>query len=413
MNRRTILAGSCLSLTTVIAGCLDGDGDDLDEAETPTDGDDEPAENEPTDEVDETDELDETDETVEEDEGEPDETEPVDEMACETGKDLIEAVVAGEYDDALAFAPTDYFGNFSRENLEYDAIAKPEVVDVGDCETRSSGRVVIDGRQRWTGVLREETDADVGETAILEYPLELEANGTTYDSHLRVNVVELDGDWYAWFYDDLFPRPHAVVTVDGNRTDSVSLTLVDVVAGRNAASADGVYVRGDSIAAPSEYVLEGVGDSLTVTADSEGAGGYDVVAYIGDGPDDNYVETVVNDFSVIEIDEEAWEDVHEIELEGPTMGWVGASPEQIEGITNPPLYLVEGREYELTWINPDGAHHNIALVDENDDIVDDYETEIISGEGESQTLTFTATPEISQYVCRPHPHTKRGDVKFL
>lgn len=396
LTRRNTLYGGSLIALSMLAGCLDGDdGDEVeptDDEESSAGGDDgDTGETEPGEDDDAR------------DEGEPDETDPVDEAACEAGAALIKAVATGEYDDALALAPTDYFD--AREDLEYDAIAKPEGVHVGDCEARSA-----DGMAEF---LREEIDADVGEAAILEYSLELEADGRTYDSQLEVSVVEIDSEWYAWFYDELFPRPHAVVTIDGDRTDSVSLTLEDVVADGNAASADGVYVRGDSITDPSEYVLEDVGDSLTVAADSEGAGGYDVVAYIGDSPDDNYAETEIDDFSVIEIDEEAWEDVHEIELEGPISGWVGVSPEQIEGITNPPLYLVEGREYEITWISPGGAHHNIMLVDENDDVVDDYETEIISGEGESQTLTFTATPEISQYICLFHPHSKRGDVKFL
>ncbi|WP_254766178.1 cupredoxin domain-containing protein [Salinilacihabitans rarus] len=101
----------------------------------------------------------------------------------------------------------------------------------------------------------------------------------------------------------------------------------------------------------------------------------------------------------------------EIMLEALTENWVGMEPEQIADEENPTLTLTEGETYEITWENGDGAGHNIAIWDDNGEVVEDYETEIVDQEGETQTLEFDVTSEMAQYVCIPHQTTMVGDIE--
>ena len=112
-----------------------------------------------------------------------------------------------------------------------------------------------------------------------------------------------------------------------------------------------------------------------------------------------------------ETDEEAWEGVDEIVLEGWTQGWEGVEPAVIEGETNPTLVLFEGETYEITWENMDGDSHNIVLLDDAGEHLE--ETELMSEEGETQTLEFEATDQMVEYYCEPHAGTMIGDVEVV
>lgn len=111
-------------------------------------------------------------------------------------------------------------------------------------------------------------------------------------------------------------------------------------------------------------------------------------------------------------DTSQWEGVSEIELGGETSGWQGQAPSPIEGEDNPTLVLFEGQQYTVTWENLDGAEHNIELRNENGEVVDDYSTELMGEEGETQSLEFEATSEMAQYVCQPHQSTMQGDIQI-
>lgn len=101
----------------------------------------------------------------------------------------------------------------------------------------------------------------------------------------------------------------------------------------------------------------------------------------------------------------------EIELDGETSGWVGRAPMEIEGETNPTLTLEAGVDYTLTWTNTDGAPHNFAIDDgEGNDLVG--LTDTISEEGETQTVEFTASEEMSEYYCGIHPRSMRGTIEL-
>ncbi|GAB3674804.1 hypothetical protein GCM10028856_31020 [Halopiger thermotolerans] len=101
-------------------------------------------------------------------------------------------------------------------------------------------------------------------------------------------------------------------------------------------------------------------------------------------------------------------DTQSIELGGQTSGWVGVAPEAIADETNPTLELQEGTTYELTWENLDGAPHNFVIESEDGEELE--RTEIMTAEGETQTLEFEATSDMATYFCEPHRPTMNGDI---
>lgn len=112
-------------------------------------------------------------------------------------------------------------------------------------------------------------------------------------------------------------------------------------------------------------------------------------------------------------DPAAWRDVEALRFDGYVGGWLGVEPAAIEGVENPTLVLVEGREYEVTWENKDGIHHNFAFWDENREVVEDYSTDGTDVEGERETLAFEATPEMDTYRCEYQPAGQKGPVTLI
>lgn len=90
--------------------------------------------------------------------------------------------------------------------------------------------------------------------------------------------------------------------------------------------------------------------------------------------------------------------------------WQGQEPQRIAGTENPTLQLEVGKTYEVTWENLDGVPHDFTIQDaQGNDLAG---TEIMSQEGQTLTLTFTASEEMAQYICTVHPNTMVGDVQF-
>ncbi|UPV74459.1 hypothetical protein M0R89_18250 [Halorussus limi] len=97
-------------------------------------------------------------------------------------------------------------------------------------------------------------------------------------------------------------------------------------------------------------------------------------------------------------------------LGGRVGGWRGISPDSIDGETNPTLNLQPGTEYTLVWKNLDGAPHNFAIVGEQGSTL--LSTEVISEQGATQTVEFTAESAMAEYLCEVHPISMRGDIAF-
>ncbi|WP_226481603.1 cupredoxin domain-containing protein [Natrinema amylolyticum] len=103
-------------------------------------------------------------------------------------------------------------------------------------------------------------------------------------------------------------------------------------------------------------------------------------------------------------------------LTGIVGGWLGIAPHEIDGKSNPPLQLVEGEMHEVVWINGDGSTHNFNITAGNslDDDVEVLEaTETVTEQGEFTTLQFTATEEMQEYFCMPHPAQMRGPIELI
>ena len=96
------------------------------------------------------------------------------------------------------------------------------------------------------------------------------------------------------------------------------------------------------------------------------------------------------------------------ELEGEIAGWTGVSPSEIAGEENPTLELEPGTAYRVEWTNADGIPHNFAIRNADEEVL--LATELIDGEGETQTVEFTATAEMDHYLCEPHPTSMRGGI---
>ena len=99
-----------------------------------------------------------------------------------------------------------------------------------------------------------------------------------------------------------------------------------------------------------------------------------------------------------------------IRLGGDTTGWIGRVPARIQGKTNPTLDLEAGTTYRITWENVDGAQHNIALLDADRNVL--QQTVEMSKKGATQTIEFTATSKMAEYVCQFHKASMRGDIEF-
>lgn len=97
-------------------------------------------------------------------------------------------------------------------------------------------------------------------------------------------------------------------------------------------------------------------------------------------------------------------------LGGVTEAWQGRAPSSIEGEANPTLQLQAGQDYAIVWENVDGQPHNVAILDANENEL--VGTQIISGQGQTQTLEFTATEEMAEYYCAVHPNSMRGAVEI-
>ncbi|WP_440772316.1 plastocyanin/azurin family copper-binding protein [Natronorubrum sp. DTA28] len=102
----------------------------------------------------------------------------------------------------------------------------------------------------------------------------------------------------------------------------------------------------------------------------------------------------------------------QIRFDGQTSGWVGLEPPAIDGEENPTLHLEAGETYDIGWVTGDGQHHNIELWNENDEVVDDYRTDLTDAEEpDDQLLEFEASEELAYYVCDPHSGTMRGEIR--
>ncbi|SIR67258.1 hypothetical protein SAMN05421858_3264 [Haladaptatus litoreus] len=90
-------------------------------------------------------------------------------------------------------------------------------------------------------------------------------------------------------------------------------------------------------------------------------------------------------------------------------GWEGRLPGSIENEQNPSLELEPGTRYKVAWINRDGKRHQLQILDDSGNVLE--ETESGSERGANRSVTFTATRQMRQYRCRYHPQSMQGEVE--
>ncbi|MFP8953447.1 hypothetical protein ACLI4Z_10795 [Natrialbaceae archaeon A-arb3/5] len=133
----------------------------------------------------------------------------------------------------------------------------------------------------------------------------------------------------------------------------------------------------------------------------------------GDDVDEPIVDEAEATAAAGDTDPAAWADVERLHLDGHVGGWVGVEPPLIDRIENPTLVLVSGREYELSWTNRDGAKHNFALWNDEDERVGEYATTVSEELGATETLEFVANPELETYICEHQPVIQRGGIDVV
>ncbi|WP_273836382.1 PQQ-dependent sugar dehydrogenase [Halococcus sp. PRR34] len=99
-----------------------------------------------------------------------------------------------------------------------------------------------------------------------------------------------------------------------------------------------------------------------------------------------------------------------IRLGGEIAGWQGRAPDSIAGESNPTLQLEAGTTYRVVWENLDGMGHNFALLDGDGNVLE--RTEVMSEEGATQSIEFTAREAMAEYVCEPHITSMQGTISF-
>lgn len=355
MKRRTLLSGTTIGVVTGLGGCLDTiDGESTpDEGSTPT-------------------------------------------TACETGRAVIDAIDEGDYGRAADYSPSELNGSFDTERIRssYSDFPTPDAIHTVECVEEIEA-------ENFATQLSEALDVEATEAVQLEYALEITIGSADRQTTTHATAVKIDDEWTAWLNDELVPEPNAGVTIERDGSNSATVTVNSIPESVE------VFISGDGIDDPSAYRLGDVGETITVSSDDVGSGAFSAVATYAS---DANVRTEVAQFTLV--DPEVWESVDEIVFGGKTSGWVVRTPESIAGLENPTLVLEAGREYRIGWDTGDGAMHNLEIRDENDEVVDGYETELTADPGEEQFLTITASEEMATYRCTPHL-TMSGDIEVV
>ncbi|WP_380680849.1 DUF7133 domain-containing protein [Salinigranum sp. GCM10025319] len=91
--------------------------------------------------------------------------------------------------------------------------------------------------------------------------------------------------------------------------------------------------------------------------------------------------------------------------------FAATAPSSISGTDNPTLTLEEGAEYTVEWTNTNGSIHNFQIMDTDETGATDgviAGTDLVQTQGESASVTFTASTEMVRYRCQPHDFNGMG-----
>lgn len=89
-------------------------------------------------------------------------------------------------------------------------------------------------------------------------------------------------------------------------------------------------------------------------------------------------------------------------------GWRGIAPKEIRDDLNPELKFRPGKSIRLRLKNLDGARHKIVIENSLEETL--HESKTVSSRGETWTLTFESTQEMTTYLCPYYSVQMRGTV---
>ncbi|WP_247002999.1 hypothetical protein [Halosolutus gelatinilyticus] len=249
MNRRAFVCGSAAILSGLAAGCVDGL--QVDRATT----DDEGSSSGENDE-----------ESTADEGGEQATVEP--ETVCETVDAILESIVAGEYDVAASFAPTEYVEEAEREDVrrQYEELDVPDGTFDRSCDEIGSDDAVAESI-----AMGLDGDVAIGDANKLE--IEIGSDERRRETTVTVFAAELDGDWYGWVAVSRTVRAEAQAGIEfdfDERDEELTVTVVAignadyVTLGGDAAEFGAADGYGPNGADDLSGVELGVGDSVTV-----------------------------------------------------------------------------------------------------------------------------------------------------
>lgn len=98
----------------------------------------------------------------------------------------------------------------------------------------------------------------------------------------------------------------------------------------------------------------------------------------------------------------------EYTLGAKTTGWRGIEPEEVNGELNPELKFRPGKSIRVRWKNLDGVRHTFVIEDSLGRTLE--ESKPASERGETRSLTFESTQEMTTYICPSHAVQMTGSI---
>lgn len=73
--------------------------------------------------------------------------------------------------------------------------------------------------------------------------------------------------------------------------------------------------------------------------------------------------------------------------------------------------MIDGQEYDFSWVNVDSVTHNLEIRDENDEVIEDYQSDDIGEEEEEASIEgVVATEAMVTRIRQYHESTQVGDI---
>ena len=89
-------------------------------------------------------------------------------------------------------------------------------------------------------------------------------------------------------------------------------------------------------------------------------------------------------------------------------GWRGIAPEEINGELNPELKFRPGKSIRVRFENLDGVRHKLVIENSMEDTLE--ESAVSSKKGETVSMTFESSQQMTTYICPYYSVQMTGSV---